>query len=201
MLDFDIENFPTSKAAKRMMSTISEEFYKDSYIMKWLQQVMGMEWDDAVKIIEEELPNQFFPETATWGLRYHEIKWQLPVRENLSYEERRKIIYKKRDSQLPLTPFFMEQYLENIFGLEVHVEDIHDLGRYGHTFDHPNIFNVTVIGDNNVSPEDIKTVVDSLKQSHTVYTINIVKNRYEPAYCTYTAIVPQTKKTYEVEVL
>lgn len=201
MSDFDIENFPTSEAAKHMMSTISEEFYRDSYVMKWLQQVMGMEWDDAKRIIEEELPKQFFPETATWGLCYHEIKWQLPIRENLSYEERRRIIYKKRDNRYPMTPYYMEQYLENAFGLEVHVEDIHDSDRFGHTFDHPNIFNVTVIGDSSLSHEDIKAAVDTIKQSHTLYTVDILDNCFESVYCTYAAVVPQTKKTYGVEVL
>ena len=33
---------------------------------------MGKEMDDAHLRIEEELPYQAFPETATWGLRYHE---------------------------------------------------------------------------------------------------------------------------------
>lgn len=201
MSDFDIENFPTSESAKRMMSTISEDFYRDSYVMKWMQQVMGMEWDDAIRIIEEELPKQFFPETATWGLKYHEIKWQLPIREHLSYEERRRAIYEKRDSCLPMTPYYMEQNLEKILGLEVHVEDIHDAGRFGHIFEHPNIFHVTVIGNSSLDTENVCALLDRLKQSHTTYTIEILDNRYEVAHCTYTAIVPQTKKTYEMEVL
>ena len=65
-----------------MMSYISENFYEKSYVMKWCQQVMGLEWDEVEKVIQEELPRQFFPETATWGLMYHEQKWQLPVRTN-----------------------------------------------------------------------------------------------------------------------
>lgn len=66
MEKFDIENFPTSEAAKRMMPSIDESFYEKSYVMKWMQQVMGLEWDDARRIIKEELPKQFVPETATW---------------------------------------------------------------------------------------------------------------------------------------
>ena len=88
---FDLEAFPTSESAVRMLSYVSQGFYDSSYVGKWLYQVMGMEYDVVRKIIEE-LPYQMFPETATWGLMYHELKWQLPVRENLSYEDRRKLI-------------------------------------------------------------------------------------------------------------
>jgi len=38
---------------------------------------MGQEYDTAREIAEDIL-NQLFPETATWGLMYHEIKWGLP---------------------------------------------------------------------------------------------------------------------------
>ncbi len=50
---------------------------------------MGEEMGDARAIIDE-LPLQAFVETATWGLRYHEEKYGLPIRENLSPDERRK---------------------------------------------------------------------------------------------------------------
>ena len=80
----NIENFPTSEAAKRMMGYITGNgFYDRSYVGKWIFQVMGVEMDEARRIIEDELPYQAFPETATWGLRYHEEKFGLPIRENL----------------------------------------------------------------------------------------------------------------------
>lgn len=91
---FDLEQFPTSESAKRMLSYVTPGFYDNSYVGKWLYQVMGLEYDDARKLAEE-LQYQMFPETATWGLMYHEIKWGLPVRTNLSYEERRQLIYQK----------------------------------------------------------------------------------------------------------
>ena len=65
---FDLEAFPTSESAVRMLSYVSQGFYDSSYVGKWLYQVMGMEYDDVRKIIEE-LPYQMFPETATWGLK------------------------------------------------------------------------------------------------------------------------------------
>ena len=108
MEKFDLENFPTSESAKKMLSYVSDGFYDESYVGKWLFQVMGAEYDKALEIVED-LPAQFFPETATWGLMYHEIKWGLPVRLNLSYAERRRLIYLKRDYRAPMTPYRMER--------------------------------------------------------------------------------------------
>ena len=62
-----------------MLSYVTPGFYDNSYVGKWLYQVMGLEYDDARKLAEE-LQYQMFPETATWGLMYHEIKWGLPVK-------------------------------------------------------------------------------------------------------------------------
>lgn len=169
MEKFDIENFPTSEAAKRMMASIDESFYEKSYVMKWMQQVMGLEWDDARRIIEEELPKQFVPETATWGLKYHEIKWQLPVRENLSYEERRKLIYQKRDFKAPMTPYRMEEYLGKVTGAEAYIMDCHDSGRYGFVPDHPNIFKAAFCCEGTLNTKLVRETLDKIKQSHTVY--------------------------------
>ena len=71
---FDLEEFPTSESAKRQLSYVTKGFYDTSYIGKWIYQVMGLEYDEAKRIVEE-LPLQFFPETATWGLKYHEISF------------------------------------------------------------------------------------------------------------------------------
>lgn len=201
MKEFDIEKFPTSEAAKRMISYVSEAFYEKSYVGKWLYQVMGQEWDTVQKILEEELPKQFFPETATWGLMYHEMKWGLPVRNNLSYEERRMLIYQKRDCIAPMTPYRMERYLESKTGCQVYITDTNDPGRFGYVFDHPNLFKVTIIGDSDLNLNDVKNELDKMKQSHTAYTIDLLSGRYETTHCTYTAVVPQTKKIYEMEVL
>ncbi len=196
----DLENFPTSESAKKMLSYVSDGFYDESYVGKWIFQVMGIEYDKALEIVTD-LPAQFFPETATWGLMYHEIKWGLPVRLNLSYEERRRFIYQKRDNRAPVTPYRMEKHLENMLGLEVYVNDINDRGRYGADFSDPNMFQVTVIGNSGIDLARIRAIIDSLKQSHTVYTLNVVERRYEVEQCTFVAVVSQTKKTYVVEVV
>lgn len=200
MEKFDLEDFPTSESAKKMLGYVSEGFYDKSYVGKWLFQVMGVEYDKALEIAVE-LPAQFFPETATWGLMYHEIKWGLPVRENLSYEERRRLIMQKRDRRAPMTPYQMERYLENVTGLEVCISDVNDLGKFGYGFEHPNMFDVVVIGNGRLERRNVMDVIDRIKQSHTAYTLNLLDYLYEVPQCTYVAIVPQTKKTYAVEVL
>lgn len=161
----NIENFPTSESAKRMMGYITgNEFYGKSYVGKWIFQVMGREMDDAHLRIEEELPYQAFPETATWGLRYHEEKYGLPIRENLSYEERRKLILEKRNTRAPMNPYMMEKILENITGRKVHVSDE----------DTPiNTFSVEIEpGDNEVDVSAAIKKLKEIKQSHVTFTFS-----------------------------
>lgn len=171
MEKFDLENFPTSESALKMLSYVTGGFYDNSYVGKWLFQVMGIEFDAAQKIVDE-LPDQFFPETATWGLAYHEIKWGLPIRENLPYEERRRLIYQKRDYRAPMTPHRMERYLEDATGFEVHIADANDPGEYGYNAPHPNVFKAYFIGEGTLDSKKVHETLDRLKQSHTTYKVN-----------------------------
>ncbi len=193
-------DLPASASARKMLGYVSGGLYERSYVGKWIFEVMGIEHDAAWRIVRD-LPEQLFAEAATWGLAYHEMKWGLPVRKNLSYEERRRLIRQKRDYRAPMTPYRMERLLEAMTGLEVHVNDAHDKGRFGAEFPDPNVFAVTVIGDSSLDLSGVRAELDRMKQSHTVYTIDLVERRYEVVQCTYAAIVPQTKKTYVVEVL
>lgn len=167
----DLEYFPVSKSAKKMLGYVSDGFYDNSYVGKWLFEVMGQEYDMALEAVEE-LPAQFFPETATWGLMYHEIKWGLPVRMHLSYEERRKLIYQKRNFKAPMTPCQMEIYLRDATGFEVHVADACDLGEYGFVPPHSNVFKVYFIGEGTLDTRLVFEILDRLKQSHTTYRVN-----------------------------
>ncbi len=171
MEKFDLENFPTSKSAKKMLSYVSDGFYDESYVGKWLFQVMGAEYDKALEIVED-LPAQFFPETATWGLMYHEIKWGLPVRLNLPYEERRRLIYLKRDYRAPMTPYRMERYLEDATGFVVRIADVNDPGEYGFDAPHPNFFMAYFVGEGTLDSKKVREILDHLKQSHTIYKVN-----------------------------
>ena len=47
----DLENFPTSQSAQNMLATVTPGFYDQSYVGKWLYQVMGLEFDEAERLI------------------------------------------------------------------------------------------------------------------------------------------------------
>lgn len=168
---FDLENFPWSESAKRMLSYVTAGFYDESYVGKWIYQVMGAEYDKALETAMG-LPAQFFVETATWGLRYHEIKWQLPVREDLPYDERRRRIYLKQKFRAPMTPYNMERYLEEITGPGVHIADVNDPGEYGFAAPHPNVFKAYfILGEETRDLMPVYETLNSLKQSHTTYSV------------------------------
>lgn len=169
--EITLENLPKSQSAKRMLSFVSDGFYDNSYVGKWLFQAMGQEYDTAREVIVN-LPEQFFPETATWALMYHELKWGLPVREHLPVEERRRLIYQKRDQKAPMTPYRMELYLKKAVDFDVQVQDIHDQtaenqGKLGH----PNVFKVTFTGEGTLNTALAKEILNTIKQSHTVYQL------------------------------
>lgn len=167
----NIENFPTSEAAKRMMGYITGNgFYDRSYVGKWIFQVMGIEMDEARRIIEDELPYQAFPETATWGLRYHEEKFGLPIRENLSLEERRKLILDRRDTKAPITPWRLEKMMNSVLGCDVKVVDIHEPDN---KITHPNTFVVYLEGEGAFSLQKGIDKINDAKQSHTSYELHV----------------------------
>ena len=169
----DLEHFPTSPAAKRMLASVSEEFYAKAYVAKWLYQVMGLEWDTVWEIIDA-LPEQSFVETATWGLMYHEIKWGLPVRENLDYATRRRLIYEKRDVRKPMNPWSMERLIYNLTGERAVVHDGNDDPAIP-----PNICDVNITCENpGIDLFAVIKTIQTVKQSHVGVAIRVaVKER------------------------
>ena len=142
----DLENFPTSESAQRMLAAVTPGFYDKSYVGKWLYQIMGLEFDEAERLIAEELPLQFFPET----------------------DERRKLIYEKRDQRAPMTPYRMESIIKNSTGYDARISDIHD-SLPGYSVDHPNRFTVVLSGDGTVSVNSAMALTERIKQSHTTF--------------------------------
>lgn len=121
MSGFDLEHFPTSPSAIKMMSRISP-IYDRSYVGKWIFEVMGVEMDGA-RLRFEELRLQAFPETATWGIRYWEQKYGIPVNESLDLETRRKNVIIKRGIRSPMNPARIEQILGDMCGRQVEVTE------------------------------------------------------------------------------
>jgi len=116
----DLDNFPTSATARRMMSRITP-IYGKSYVAKWIFEVMGCEVD-AVKGRMDELRLQTSPETATWGLKYWEQRYGIypgPA----SLEERRRRVRAKRIARMPMNPERMSRILSAAYGCPAGVEE------------------------------------------------------------------------------
>lgn len=114
---FDLEHFPTSPAAKRMLSRVSP-VYDRSYVGKWLFEVMGLELDEARKLVGE-LRLQAFPETATWGLKYWEQRYGIPPRPDLNDEARRQKVLARRNIKSPMSPARVEMIISAMTGKPV----------------------------------------------------------------------------------
>lgn len=150
MSDFDIEHFPTSPAALRMMSRISP-IYDRSYVGKWIFQVMGLEMDDA-RLRFEELRLQAFPETATWGLMYWEQRYGITPATGQTLEERRRAVLLKRNAREPINPKKLERIIQTMTGMEATVtENVA-----------PYTFSVEIRSDG--SPIDFDAVMSKLKR-------------------------------------
>lgn len=118
---FDIEQFPTSPAAVRMMSRISP-IYDRSYVGKWIFQVMGLDMD-ATRLRFEELRLQAFPETATWGLTYWEQRYGITPTPSQTLEERRRAVLLKRNAREPINPRKLEHIIQTMTGMEATVAE------------------------------------------------------------------------------
>lgn len=169
---FDIEHFPTSPSAVRMMNTITKNgWYDRSYVGKWIFQVMGLSLDEVAALIQS-MYQEAFPETCTWTIAWWERKYGLPVRENLPLEKRRKLVITQRDAHTPISPYRMERIIGGLIDdIEVHVADINDPGPYGWAAPHPNVFKVYFLADA-VDIGAVRRILNKWKQSHTTYFLN-----------------------------
>lgn len=161
----DLTNFPTSPAAIKMLNTVTKGWYDKSYVGKWIYQVMGLEFDDVIAIFEE-LPLQAFPETATWGLRYHEEKYGIKVDESLTLEERRNTIYKVRNYKAPVNVYRLQSIAEEITGQTVEI--IENISPY--------VFQITILMDGPLSDYNADALIEAIntiKPSHLAYEIVI----------------------------
>lgn len=176
--DFDIEKFPTSPAAVRMMSRISP-IYDRSYVGKWIFQVMGLDID-ATRLRFEELRLQAFPETATWGLMYWEQRYGIVPPSGQTLEERRRAVLLKRNSREPINPKKLEHIVQTMTGMEATVtENVA-----------PYTFTVEIHSDGR--PIDFDAVMSKLKrikpshQAMILYTAADVGIRIKPSRQAYT---------------
>lgn len=120
-MSFDIERFPTSEAAVRMMGRISP-IYDRSYVGKWIFQVMGAEMD-FVRDRYLELRDQAFPETATWAIQYWEQRYGIIPNSEDTLQTRRNRILAYRSLRVPMNPARMQKIVRDYSGLESEIDE------------------------------------------------------------------------------
>lgn len=118
----NLENFPVNETANEMISMLSGGWYENSYVGKWIFEVMGREMEDA-KSLCMDLQQQVFPELASWGLIYHKIKHGISGGDSLDQEELRQMILSRRDSKGSMNPGKLRQIAESISKKEVEIEE------------------------------------------------------------------------------
>ena len=109
-----------SEAGNRMADNVTP-IYDNSYVACWIYEIIGGEFDKLWDALES-LPNQLFPETATWSLELWERRYHLPVGVG-TIQERRNNVMLKRGNNLPLCPARLENVLSLICGCTVKVVD------------------------------------------------------------------------------
>lgn len=112
----NLEHFPYSESAKRMMSYLTQNFYDNSYVGKWIFEVIGQEWD-MVKEIFDSFPEQGFPQTCSWSLKYFEQKFGLEGKG--TFEERKQALLQKITIFAPFTPAKIKQCIEALTGINM----------------------------------------------------------------------------------
>lgn len=159
----DLEKFPTSSTAQKMLEMVSHGFYDDSYIGKWIYQVMGAELD-VMGARVEDLPYQAYVDTATWGLRYWEQLYGIETDESLTYAERRAEIHAIEAVGMPINPERIRTTIERFTGRPVEVEEINSEYR----------FKVIIFqGENIVNWKRIAAWLDKAKPAHLSYGFTV----------------------------
>jgi hypothetical protein len=156
----DLERFPTSPTAKRMLKTVSP-IYDEAYVGKWLFQVMGIEMDEAWQFFEE-LRLQSFPETATWGIVYWEQRYHIAPDNSLTLEERRQRVIIKRGKRKPMNPARMEQFTMAVSQRQTVVTERNE----------EYVFFIAILpGEAAVDYHELIDTIKSVKPSHLAFKV------------------------------
>ncbi len=115
----------TSKAIQEILKSTTAihgldyitPIYQEAETALWLMEAMGIQGDLFVKWVQE-MAEQILPQTATWSLEYWEEEYGLPVKPNISIEERRQRILLAVRTRAPMNPKRLEEILELAFSIE-----------------------------------------------------------------------------------
>lgn len=98
-----------STVAKRMIETVSP-IYEDSYVGCWMFEDIGREWERIWAIIDE-LPDQLFPQSASWLLSFWEERYGITPNIGDDDETRRSRVMEAEAPPQPFTPFTLNRWV------------------------------------------------------------------------------------------
>lgn len=151
-----------SPSAARMIDTVSP-IYEDAYAGCWLFEDIGREWDRLWDILYQ-LPEQLFPQTATWMLGLWERRYGIVPNPGDSIETRRQRIEEIESFPKPFTPWMLDRWCRITMGRGATVIDNVDTFTFG----------VCITSYQDSGPLDIEAVrkyINSHKHSHMSYTL------------------------------
>jgi len=146
----------TSSKGQRMMGYLPP-YYASSKIMQAIMQAEGLEFD-ALNLALSDILNQFFVETATWGLDIWEKMLGIPTVPGKPDEQRRSLIISKIRGIGTVNVALMHNVASSyVYGT---IEIIDNPATYS--------FTVKFCDVRGVPPniEDLKAVIETIKPAH-----------------------------------
>lgn len=163
-----------SKKGREMFLEISPIYYQ-SKTMIAIYEAIGYEADLTDEMVED-IQNQMFVQTSTWGLDFWEIAVGLPIRNGtMDIESRRRTILAKMQTRYPITPTRVKEIIETATG--VRTEIIQNVAPYTFEIRFPEGSNLEI---------NFTKILDEIKPAHLSYRIKaytstkeVVKSSHE----------------------
>lgn len=136
-----------------------ERYYRESRFYTMQNYAKGEEFNQIHAFIND-LPNQFNPQTATWGLRFWEELYDVESYGNI--EERRSHVLAKMAAFEVITPISLERLVRRIFSLDVSVTRNVAPYTFELKFDYP---------DKSIDLIAIRKLLEDYKEAHMAYNL------------------------------
>lgn len=111
----------TNITARRMVNHVSP-IYGNSYVGLWIFEAISREYEEAWGLIRT-LPDQLYPELATWAIELWEQRYGIEPDPSLDIEERRRRVVIRRTVPRPMNPETLIMMIYNITGRRAEVEE------------------------------------------------------------------------------
>ena len=150
------EQVLTSPKGTTMLSYLPD-YYATSRVMRSIMQAQGAELDSLFQTLDEIL-NQSFVPTATWGLEIWEQELGIHTEKNKPVDQRRSVIISKLRGIGTVTVSLIKSIAEAYDGGTVEVTE--EPGEYK--------FTVTFVDTRGVPPniDDLKAAIEEIKPAH-----------------------------------